>query len=685
MKPELSPEELPKSFWSRCRKALFGPARNLADPSLGHQLSLVAFFAWIGLGADGLSSSAYGPEEAYRALGSHTYLSVFLVLATAFTVFIISYAYSRIIEHFPVGGGGYIVATSLLGKSAGVVSGCALFVDYILTITVSIAAGGYALFSLLPASFQACKLPLEFASILFLIVMNLRGVKESVTVLMPIFLTFIATHLILIFGGILIHLPNLHVVAAGVHEGMGSGLKEVGGFGLFLIFLRAYSLGGGTYTGIEAVSNGVGILREPKVKTGKRTMLYMALSLALTAGGLLFCYMLAGVRPTENQTLNTVLSIQLMSPLQWFHLPVGNWLVYITIGSEAVLLLVAAQTGFIDGPRILANMGLDGWVPKSFAALSDRLTMQNGIILIGLASAATLAYTKGHIGILVVMYSINVFLTFSLSEMGMIRFWIRHRKVEKTWKRDMMIHATGFILCFSILCVMVIEKFREGAWLTLVITCLCIALCFVIKRHYENVRRQIVEIDRTFSHFHSLPKASGRTEFDPEKPTAVILVGGYSGLGIHILLNIFRLFPNTFKNVVFISITAVDSEFFKESGELSHMNEKTRAMLDKYIRFAEKIGISARSEYKAGTDVVESVSKLCVEISKKYAHSVFFVGELIFEKTQWYHRVLHNETANAIMRRTRFAGLPMVMIPARISDKKVFIKQSLSEPVSDLN
>ncbi len=670
METQHSPEEMPKSFWSRCKKTLFGPARNLSDPSLGHQLSLIAFFAWIGLGADGLSSSAYGPEEAYRALGTHTYLAVFLVLATAMTVFIISYAYSRIIEHFPVGGGGYIVATSLLGKSAGVVSGCALFVDYILTITVSIAGGGDALFSLLPPPLHIYKLPVEFAAIFFLIGMNLRGVKESVTVLMPIFLTFIATHFILIVGGIFIHLPDIHTAVAGVHEGLGAGIKEVGGFGLFLIFLRAYSLGGGTYTGIEAVSNGVGILREPRVKTGKRTMLYMALSLALTAGGLLLCYMLAGVRPTENQTLNTVLSVQLLAPLQWHHLPVGNWLVFITIGSEAILLLVAAQTGFIDGPRILANMGLDGWVPKSFSSLSDRLTMQNGILLIGLASAATLAYTGGHIGILVVMYSINVFLTFSLSEMGMIRFWIRHRKTEKTWLRDLMIHATGFILCFSILWVMVVEKFREGAWLTLVITCLCIGLCFIIKRHYENVRRQIVEMDRAFSHLHSLPDTAGRPEFDPEKPTAVILVGGYSGLGIHILLNIFRLFPHTFKNVVFISVTTVDSEFFKESGELSHMNEKTQAMLDKYVRFSEKMGIPARSEYTAGTDVVEAVTHLCVKVSKKYPHVIFFVGELIFEKTQWYHRILHNETANAILRRIRFAGLPMVMIPARISDKQ---------------
>ena len=163
-----SKPSLPRSLGSRLKKLIFGSARNLHDPSVAHHLSLMAFLAWVGLGADGLSSSAYGPEEAFRTLGEHTYLAVFLVLATAATVFIISYAYSRIIEHFPSGGGGYVVATELLGKPAGVVSGCALIVDYVLTITVSIAGGGDALFSLLPPSLQHLKLPVEFGAILFL-------------------------------------------------------------------------------------------------------------------------------------------------------------------------------------------------------------------------------------------------------------------------------------------------------------------------------------------------------------------------------------------------------------------------------------------------------------------------------------------------------------------------------------
>src|SRR5436853_4365580 len=135
---------------TRLKRILLGAPRDLQDPHLFRHISLIAFLAWVGLGADGLSSSAYGPEEAFKNLGEHTYLAVFLAAATAFTVFIIAASYSRVIEHFPFGGGGYIVASRLLGAKFGVVSGCALLVDYVLTISVSIAAGGDAVFSVLP-------------------------------------------------------------------------------------------------------------------------------------------------------------------------------------------------------------------------------------------------------------------------------------------------------------------------------------------------------------------------------------------------------------------------------------------------------------------------------------------------------------------------------------------------------
>src|SRR5258708_7805376 len=167
-------------------------------------MSLIAFLAWVGLGADGLSSSAYGPEQAFRTLGQHTCLA----LATALTALIISASYSSIIEQFPTGGGGYLVASHLLGPRIGVISGCALVVDYVLTITVSIASGGDAVFSFLPQHLHHFKLPSEYLVIGLLIALNLRGVKESIKALLPIFLVFLGTHALLIAGPVLGHLPQ---------------------------------------------------------------------------------------------------------------------------------------------------------------------------------------------------------------------------------------------------------------------------------------------------------------------------------------------------------------------------------------------------------------------------------------------------------------------------------------------
>ncbi len=260
----------------KIKRTLIGKPRNIKDPSLFHKLALIPVLAWIGLGADGLSSASYGPEEAFKALGQHTYLALALAVATALTVFIISYAYSRIIEYFPTGGGGYIVATQTLGEKAGVVSGSALLVDYMLTITVSIVACGDAIFSFFPAAYQPFKTPFEVMAIVFLVVINLRGIKESVTLLAPIFVVFVLTHAFLIGYGIVKHVPEIGAVAADVRTGFQGGLATIGLGGMALLFLRAFSLGGGTFTGIEAVSNGIQIMREPRVQNGKKTMVYMS-------------------------------------------------------------------------------------------------------------------------------------------------------------------------------------------------------------------------------------------------------------------------------------------------------------------------------------------------------------------------------------------------------------------------
>src|SRR4051812_21340604 len=328
---------LPPTPWQKFKRVLLGGPKDIQDPQLFHALSLAAFLAWVGLGADGLSSSSYGPEEAFKNLGNHQYLAIFLALATGLTVLVISAAYDKIIEHFPFGGGGYIVAARLLGPKAGVVSGSALLIDYVLTCTTSVAAGGEAVFSNFPAEWHHWKLPVELVAIAVLTVLNLRGVKESIRVLMPIFVIFLITHVILIGGSVGFHIGRTGEVARQFTTGLSHDLGTMGFLALSLLFLRAYSLGAGTYTGIEAVSNGLSIMREPRVLTGKRTMVYMSTSLAITAGGIILGYLLMGVSPVAGKTMNYTLAEMLAGRVHLRPLPPGPWYVLGPLASVALL------------------------------------------------------------------------------------------------------------------------------------------------------------------------------------------------------------------------------------------------------------------------------------------------------------------------------------------------------------
>lgn len=659
--PEQKQQE--ERLTDRVRRAILGAPRDVSDTSHLHKMSLIAFLAWVGLGADGLSSSAYGPEEAFRALGEHTYLAGGLALATALTVLIISISYTRIIEQFPTGGGGYVVASHLLGPKTGVVSGCALVVDYVLTITVSIAGSGDAIFSFLPAAWIPWKLPAEFVAIALLIALNLRGVKESVQVLLPIFLIFLGTHALLIGWTVFSHLGQIPEVNHRLSQGFSSGLTTLGLGGMALLLVRAYALGGGTYTGIEAVSNGLQIMREPRIATGKKTMAYMAISLALTAGGILIGYLLLRVEHVPGKTMNAVLSERVFGGWHLAGLPFGYWLVLITLLSEGLLLVVAAQAGFIDGPRVMANMAVDSYLPHRFAALSEQLTMQNGVVLMGLAALAMLAYTRGNIQTLVYMYSINVFLTFSLSQLAMTRFW-KARPKEPHRRRNLGVHLVALALCASILCITVIERFTHGGWVTVMLTSLFVLLCFGIHRHYRKSAEGLRQLDDILSTLPQTGEAKPRS-LDPKAPTAVLLVSKYSGFGVHTLLTILRFFPGLYKQFIFLSVAVVDSGTFKGKEEIEELQHHTEADLAQYVEVARRMGFAADCVWSVGIEVVSEAAALCQQVAKMYPKATFFTGKLVFQRERFFYGFLHNETSKIIQRRLQWVGVPMVVLPIR--------------------
>lgn len=649
---------------ARIRELVLGKALDPLKPETRHSLALVAFFAWVGLGADGLSSSSYGPEYTFRALGGHTDLGLYMAIATALTVFVIALAYNQVIELFPTGGGGYRVATKLIGPYLGLVAGCALVMDYVLTIAISVAAGVDALASLLPLAFQDYKLPAEALVIGLLIFLNLRGIKEAIRVLLPIFLGFILTHFVLIVYGIVAHAAYLPDLVPHTLEASSLLAGDIGWIGLAGLLLFAYSQGGGTYTGLEAVSNNINMLAEPRVHTGKMTMLYMAISLAFTASGIILLYLLWQIEPVAGQTLNATVFKDIIEDIgfgAW-----GNWAVWISVlVFEAGLLFVAANTGFLGGPAVLSNMAADSWVPHKFRYLSTRLVTQNGILLMGIAALGILFWTGGEVTILVVLYSVSVFLTFALSLLGLCLYWVRKRREQIRWKRRFLLSLIGFLICAGILSVLLIEKFAHGGWAALATIGALVALCIYIRNHYRETKRAIHAVDQVFAHQPFGP-CKGWIEPDPNEQTAVFIVGSSRGGGLHALLWVQRMFPGHFKNFIFVNARTVDVHVYGGEGAVEQMRAEAEATLKYFVDFCQSHGMASASYLGFGTDAVSEIARLCETVSRQYPNSIFFTSKLVFEHENWFTRLLHNQAALALQRKLHFEGLQMVILPMKV-------------------
>ncbi|MBV8200293.1 MAG: KUP/HAK/KT family potassium transporter, partial [Acidobacteria bacterium] len=479
----------------------------------------------------------------------------------------------------------------------------------------------------------------------------------------PIFLVFLVTHAVLIAWSVVSHLHEVPAVAHQVSHGFSSGLATLGLWGMAALLLRAYALGGGTYTGIEAVSNGLQIMREPRVETGKRTMLYMALSLALTAGGILVGYLLLNAHHVEGKTMNAILAENVFGSWRVDGMPLGYWLVLVTLISEGLLLIVAAQAGFIDGPRVMANMATDSFFPHRFAALSEQLTMQNGVLLMGAAALGMLLYTRGNIQTLVYMYSINVFLTFTLSQLSMSRFWWAKRG-ETRRRRHVILHGIALVMCASILVITLVERFTHGGWVTVVITSTFVLLCYLIQAHYERAKAGLRQLDDVLG---SLPTTGepNLAPLDPKAPTAVLLVSEFNGFGVHTMLSILRFFPGLYKQFVFVSIAVVDSGSFKGKEELDALLRHHEETLAKYVDLARRLGFPADRVTQMGTEVVTEAAHVCRRLAQIYPKATIFTGKLVFRQERFFYRLLHNETSWFIQRRLQWMGVPMVVLPIR--------------------
>ncbi len=642
------------------RELLFGKPKSPLDPHVFEKLALAAFLAWVGLGADGLSSSCYGPEELFKELGPHRALAPFLIIAIIVTVAVLTAGYNNTIEAYPGGGGAYIVATKTLGRYPGLLCGCALIVDYALTIAISMASGVEAIFSFnVLKGARPYHLWVTVGVMVVLLVLNLRGLKESIKILLPIFIGFLVTHVLAIGMALFTGMSGAGAAFSTAAEEAGRIQSSQGWWGLAAVLIGAYTVGAGTYTGIEAISNTVPILREPRVATAKRAMLYMAISLAFTSGGLILGYLLFNAVPEKGRTLNAVFLENLTAGT-----PFAGWFVPLTLLTEGLLLFVAAQAGYVDGPRVLASMAVDSWVPRWFRRLSDQLTISNGILLVGGGAVGAVILTNGSVKTLMIIYAFSVFVTFLLSQLGMC---VHHLKVrEPSWPVRLVVNSLAFLLSAIVVVSMLVLHLKEGVCASAAVIAVLMGLGVWIRHYYSKVGGHLGRLEQIRVQVESEPARGAAAARDPNAPTAAVLVRGYNGAGVHTLLSILRLFPNHFRNFVFLSVGEIDFDRFKGTHEVEKLRESVEADLLRYVALVGKWGYHGESRCGLGVDVVEESVKLCPPVIKEFPRAMFFAGQLLFEQPTLLTRLLHEQPGEELQRRLQFDGLAVFMVPIRV-------------------
>jgi K+ transporter len=261
------------------------------------------------------------------------------------------------------------------------------------------------------------------------------------------------------------------------------------------------------------------------------------------------------------------------------------------------------------------------------------------------------------------MYSINVFLTFTLSQLGMWRFWWP-RRGDRQRPYHIFIHGLALVMCAAILAITTFEKFGHGGWVTVVITTLFVLLCLRVRRHYDCIRAGLRQLDDILG---AIPTtgAPNAHELNPNAPTAVLLVSGFNGLGVHTVLSTLRFFPGLYKQFIFVSIAVVDSGHFKGREAIEALQRETDENVQKYVDLARRLGFPAEGVTEVGIEVVAEATEVCERVARQYPKATIISGKLVFRQEHMFNRLLHNETPTLIQRRLQWLGVPMVVLPVR--------------------
>jgi amino acid transporter len=460
---------------SKIKNALIGtplPTHQLAEKRLNKIRALAAF------SPGALSSIAYANQEIYLGLvvAGAAGLGLALPIGLAITVLlvIVAMSYFQTIQGYPSGGGSYIVARENLGTLPGLFAGSALLIDYLLTAAVSLTAGVEAISSAFPGLYQY-RIEIALFLLAIITVANLRGLRETGSVMaVPVYLFLLAYLPMLAYG----------VVQFLVHGSVplqATAPPPTQPVTLFLV-IHAFATGCTALTGIEAISNGVPAFKSPEAKNAGRTLIVMAVLMAVLFVISLGLTQLFGIISEPDETILSALTRHLL----------GSGPAYLFIQFSTMLILaVAANTSFAGFPQLAAFLAKDGFLPRQFTSLGDRLVFTNGIIALAVATGGLIVLFGGNSHSLIPLFAIGVFLAFTLSQAGMVRHWWHDRSKRYSWLTKASINAIGAIATLITLLIILISKFLNGAWITVLLIPFLVFVFHRIHLHYIAVGKQL--------------------------------------------------------------------------------------------------------------------------------------------------------------------------------------------------
>lgn len=550
------------------------------------------------LSSDALSSVAYATEEVLIALlvFSTTAMawSMPMAVGVAVLLLIITLSYQQTISAYPHGGGAYTVAKENLGETAGLIAGAALLIDYTLTVAVSVSAGVENIGSAFPFIAQH-NVFFCILVVLFIMSLNLRGMKESSNIFAyPTYFFIFSVVLMLVVGYYKIATGVVAQAAPILHENY----PEVP---LFLL-LRAFASGCSALTGVEAISNGVPIFRKPSQHNAKITMIWMSAILGVFFLGITLLAHLYGITPQHGQTVMSLLSRAVFGQ---------NFLYYATQVAVALILLLAANTSYADFPRLSSLLAKDRFLPRQLSSIGDRLVFSNGIIGLTVGAGLLIMLFKGSTHLLIPLYAVGVFLSFTLSQLGMI---IHHQKIrEPHWQRGLLINAVGAVTTFVVLIVITLTKFMHGAWIIVLLIPSLVFFFKQIKRHYLAVGHQLAR-----DTYHQDLNVS-----DSKKYTAIVPISG-----IHPGVVMAVQYALTISDDVRVCYVDVDKD-------------ATDKMLKVWDKWSQGLPLNIlKSPYRSVLGpLLDYIDQVHIESGKDMVSVV--VPEFITR--HWYHQFLHNQ------------------------------------------